>query len=232
MGKFIFLWLFVCASCSFSDTSRKNHRAKINKPSNNFISSYAPANDAEKRDAINRVQSYFNGLQNITAEFIQQKIEQSGRLISSEKGKIYLVRHKKEMASMRIDYDKTAQRLIAEKGELKVFDLKSKEVESYSLRDIPALFILNKTVSLYKDCDVKNVLVNDDIYQIVTKPHSSLGAPDVELTLVFARKPFFMFVGWILKDDHNTITVVSFMKDKVRINTKMPHDIFNISGKH
>lgn len=168
-----------------------------------------------KSPLIFQIETFLNGIQCLSADFIQTNSDQSQSM-----GKIWLKRKSNGIGKMRLDYSpEVGQRLIAKDGELIVYDLKDHNESHYNIDYTPAAFILNSKIDLGKDVVVESVKKNNNFIAIVLTAKGD--ATNQSLTLYFSLYQtgnIKNLAQWIVRDLQGNQTLVQFVPGKIVLN--------------
>jgi outer membrane lipoprotein-sorting protein len=197
---------FLCATFCFSLFSFQASAAE--KKTQNFVEEY--------RSELQQIESYFNGIKNLSANFTQETSDGNlaeGRFLLSRPGK------------MRIEYSAQPKIIITVNGSvLSYYDVELDEISHLSTNTTPASFLTREKISFEaKDVEITNVKKSAGQIKVSLMKKNRREAG--EFSLIFATNPL-RFVKMEVKNDLNqTISVTLSDPD---FTTPIPNRTFVI----
>jgi outer membrane lipoprotein-sorting protein len=177
----------------------------------------------EYRSELQAVESYLNGIKNLSAKFIQ---ESSGGTVE---GKFFLSRRKDVSGKMRVEYLAQPKVLIVVNGSILSYqDIELDEISHLSTNTTPASFLTRPNISFSaKDIEITNIKKSDSEIKIslMKKNRKEAG----EFSLTFALNPL-KFVKMEVKNDVNQ--AVSVTLSNIDFVTEIPDQFFVIKNKN
>jgi outer membrane lipoprotein-sorting protein len=135
-----------------------------------------PSAPLSKAEAIDRLNTYFNGFSTLQGDFIQFAAD--GRRFE---GKLYVLRPGK----MRFEYrPPVTMEVVADGTSVAIRDRKLATQDLYSIGQTPLKFLLKEQISLERDTTVTGVSTKGDILSLKLEDRSTLGGTS-KITLNF-----------------------------------------------
>jgi outer membrane lipoprotein-sorting protein len=135
-----------------------------------------PSAPLSKSEAVERLNSYFNGFSTLQGDFIQFAAD--GRRFE---GKLYVLRPGK----MRFEYrPPVTMEVVADGTSVAIRDRKLATQDLYSIGQTPLKFLLKEQISLERDTTVTGVSTKGDILSLKLEDRSTLGGTS-KITLNF-----------------------------------------------
>lgn len=147
--------------------------------------------DPAQLEAVGKVDSYFNALQQMQGRFIQTTSADK----KQSRGKFYV----KKPGLFRFDYAPPSKLVILSDGKmLSIEDHDLKQVDRYPIDSTPFRLLLRKDVNLLRDARIMDLQSAEDILilTIIDKEGDSSGA----IKLFFVQKPTFELKEWVISD--------------------------------
>lgn len=169
-------------------------------PSGLFSSSRPTANlDKEQRAQLEKINSYFNSVTNLSGKFVQvgpDGNKTAGDFFMSKPGKV------------RFEYnDPSPIELISDGDAVAVRDRKLATQDIYPLSQTPLRFLLSDKLDLMKDANVVNVY-SDDLFMTVVIEEKSVVAGTNRLMIMFGTKDH-QLKQWTVTDPQGYDTTVA-----------------------
>lgn len=201
--------LFLFGSIAFcKDTKEKPSKIKEQKQLTN----------------LEKIKNFLKKVPTLTTKFVQEDFTGNDSVIVS--GNLFLDKSN----GLRIDYDEFIYpTIIADKEKLVLLNRHDNTMDTYSLGDTPAFFILKQNLDFNKDMEV--VLYaekQDEAFLTLKNLHGYSGTL---ITFYFAIKPFILLKGWMVENDGKK-TMVNFIKDSIKIGEPLNKNLFAIPNNH
>lgn len=169
-------------------------------PSGLFSSSRPAANlDKEQKAQLEKINSYFNSVTNLSGKFVQvgpDGNKTAGDFYMSKPGKV------------RFEYnDPSPIELISDGDAVAVRDRKLATQDIYPLSQTPLRFLLSDKLDLMKDANVVNVY-SDDLFMTVVIEEKSVVAGTNRLMIMFGTKDH-QLKQWTVTDPQGYDTTVA-----------------------
>lgn len=146
--------------------------------------------DEKQSDAVKKVSTYFNALENLKGSFVQ-----TGPDNKRMKGKFYV----KRPGRFRFDYALPSKQIIISDGVyLAIQDLDLNNEDRFSLDQTPFRLLLRKDVDLLRDAKLGDVRTEDDTI-LLTLQDKDPDAPG-KIKLSIATKPNLTIKEWTTTD--------------------------------
>jgi outer membrane lipoprotein-sorting protein len=155
--------------------------------------------DREQRQQLEKINTYFNSITNLTGKFVQ--VGPDG---SKTQGDFYMSKPGK----VRFEYDEPSPiELIADGDAVAVRDRKLATQDIYPLSQTPLRFLLSDKLDLLKDTNVINVY-SDELFVTVVIEEKSLVAGTNRLMIMFGAKDH-QLKQWTVTDPQGYDTTVA-----------------------
>jgi outer membrane lipoprotein-sorting protein len=172
--------------------------------------------DAAQRATLQRVNAYFNSLQNVTANF-----EQVGPDGSRSVGKLYLSRPGK----IRFQYAPPSPlEIISNGSSVSVKNRKLATQELWPLSQTPLRFLLQENIDLTKNANVLGVYQEPELVSVVLEEKNAIGGK-AQIQLMFSGKDYEL-KQWTVTDAQGMET--SVVLSEVTQQAKLDDNLFKI----
>jgi outer membrane lipoprotein-sorting protein len=173
-----------------------------------------PLIGAQEAQAVQRINTYFNGLTNLQGSF--EQVDSSGKHSS---GRFYVQRPGK----LRFDYaPPSALRIVADGHFLAIEDSDLKTVEKYPLESTPFRLLLGDAVDLSRDARI--VSVESDEGSLAIALQDKTGEAAGQIKLFFNTGSDLQLKEWVITDAQGLATRVSL--DNLVPGRKVAADFF------
>lgn len=178
--------------------------------------------EVDQKPLLAKIQNYLNGVKSLQADMIQVNPDQT-----TQKGRLYLRRDANQSyGKLRLEYQPPAVDLIVVDGEdLYHKDLQTKEVNSYSVDNTPASFLLKRNLRFGQDMQVESLRQEDSLIHL--KLVNIGDSEGMSLTLDLTEKPFLKLVGWQVYDGQGNHTAVKL--ENVQIDIRLNDSLFKMN---
>ena len=154
--------------------------------------------DAHQKDLVDKVSSYFSGINTLQGSFLQ-----TGSDNRRMKGKFYLSRP----GRFRFDYARPSRQIVISDGRyLAVQDLDLNTEDRVELDQTPFRLILQNDVDLIRDAQILEVRESDDLIVIALQGKDPDSGGQIKLFL--ATKPELVLKAWVTRDAQGVDTRV------------------------
>jgi len=231
------LLLFICLIIS----CQGRVDAKVTASSATNIEKKAQPTNLTDKVLISKAQFFLNCIESFVTEFVQINPNQT-----VFEGKIFIRRYpdkkkgesleKGKPGKMRIDTNlvaaetlkgnlkgslKKLHSIIAKNEEVTLYDFSDKSKSSADIDRTPAAFILQPTVNLFKNADVRKVIKAPDNSFFAVEVVRKGDLNGASITLYFSLYPsgdIKYLQQWVVKDDQGKKRQVKFKADTTKIN--------------
>lgn len=204
--------LFTCVAFFVTFLSSQNLSAKETDKSTALLAKYS--------NELEQIESYLNGITNLTAKFVQETEEGN-----NAEGKFYLSRPGK----MRVEYDGTQKILIIVNGSVLAYtDLELEETSYLGTNTTPASFLTRANISFSaKDVEITSVKKSENQIKVSVMKKNRKEAG--EFSIIFATNPL-KFIRMEVKNDLDQITSIT-LKD-ADFSSAISNKLFVIKNKN
>lgn len=173
----------------------------------------APLND---REAVDRVNAFFNGFVAMSADFTQ--VSSNGQRV---KGQLYI----QKPGKLRFDYDKPSNlEIIADGSSVAIRDRRLNTQDLYPISQTPLKFLLNTNLDLARDLKLVDVSTTTEQIRVTVRDTTAFGGTSTVI-LVYNNKASLLN-QWTVIDAQGTQTTVAL--SDVRFGRTVEPSLFRI----
>lgn len=169
--------------------------------------------DAEALEIVEKVNAYFNNLNEAKAEFVQYDANNE-----KKSGDFYF----KRPGKVRFDYDRPSRMKIISDGEyLAVENHDLRTADRYPLESTPFKLLLTEEVNLLRDARILSIDKGEDVLILTMEDKSGDSAGQIRL--FFRTDPEFQLASWIITDAQGVTTRVDIgeLKRDVQLSAEL-----------
>lgn len=166
------------------------------------------AMDASQSAAMDAINAYFNGINELRGKFLQTDAEQA-----QQKGEFFI----KRPGKFRFVYGPPSQLVILSDGDTLSFeDLDLRKADRYSVDSTPFRLLLAKDVNLGRDAEVKELTATDDLVTMTIQDKGSDNQGQIQLFFVKTDGRLEL-KEWVIagpQGDNTRVEIANLVRDK------------------